>query len=240
MRVCYLPLKLAAVLCMLALCALGAGCAAQQDQPVPPGSPGGGSNAEPPAGANGGAADSPLQSVQVRKGQTVHVTVTGSDSAFNADMESMLTGYLQSEKDLTPADSAQKADLLIRVKIEDIYPLGSRSAPVSGGQALGSTATGAMLGALLGGATGGRTGLAWGAGAGAALGLGVALLDSSGKSKIWGMKALVGIGRNGREPAESDMHRTTVRAEGANMGREEIVPALEDTLSRKILDSLRF
>ena len=164
MRVCYLPLKLAALLCMLALCALGAGCAAQQDQPVGP-------NAEAPSGGNGGAADSPLQSVQVRKGQTVHVAVTGGDSAFNADMESMLTGYLQSEKDLTPADSPQKADLLIRVKIEDIYPLGSRNAPVNAGHALGSTATGAMLGALLGGATGGRSGLAWGASAGAALGL---------------------------------------------------------------------
>ena len=228
MRVCYLPFKLAAMLCMLTLCALGAGCAAQQAQPVTPG------------GDNGGAADSPLQSVQVRKGQSVHVTVTGGDSAFNADMESMLTSYLQSEKDLTPSDSAQKADLLVRVKIEDIYPMGSRNAPVSAGHALGSTATGAMLGALLGGATGGRSGLAWGASAGAALGLGVALLDSSGKSKIWGMKAQVGIGRNGREPAEADMHRTTVRAEGANMGKEEIAPALEDTLSRKILDSLRF
>ena len=53
------------------------------------------------------------------------------------------------------------------------------------------------------------------------------------------MKALVGVGRNGREPAESDMHRTVVRAEGANMGKDEIAPALEDTLSRKILDSLR-
>ena len=182
MRVCYLPLKLAALLCMLALCALGAGCAAQQDQPAAHGTPDGGPNAEAPAGDNGSTAEAPLQSVQVSKGQTVHVTVTGNDSAFNADMESMLTGYLQSEKDLTPADSPQKADLLIRVKIEDIYPLGSRNAPVSAGHALGSTATGAMLGALLGGATGGRAGLAWGAGAGAALGLGVALLDSSGKS----------------------------------------------------------
>ena len=108
MRVCYLPLKLAALLCMLTLCALGAGCAAQQDQPVDRGAPAGGPNAEAPSGGNGsgdgGASDTPLQSVQVRKGQTVHVAVTGGDSAFNADMESMLTGYLQSEKDLTPAD----------------------------------------------------------------------------------------------------------------------------------------
>ena len=233
---CLLPRKFAAVLCLLTTFALGAGCAAHQGQPGEP--PVAASGAQP--GSDTGASDAPLQSVQVRKGQTVHVAVTGGDSAFNADMESMLTAYLQSEKDLTPADSPQKADLLIRIKIEDIYPLGSRNAPVNAGHALGSTATGAMLGALLGGATGGRSGLAWGASAGAALGLGVALLDSSGKSKMWGMSALVGVGHNGREPAESDMHRTTVRAEGANMGKEEIAPALEDTLSRKILDSLRF
>lgn len=235
MRVRFLPIKLAAILCMLTLCALGAGCASHQDQPAEP--PAASPEGQP--GSDAGAADSPLQHVQVGKGQTVHVKVSGGDASLNADLESMLTSYLQSEKDLTPADSAQKADLLLRVKIEDIYPMGSRSAPVNAGHALGTTATGAMLGALLGGATGGRGGLAWGAGAGAALGLGVGLMDSSGKSKIWGMKALVGIGRNGREPAEADMHRTTVRAEGANMGKEEITPALEDTLSRKILDSLR-
>lgn len=239
MRVCFLPIKLAVMLCMLALCALGAGCAAQQDQPVAPVPSDGAPSASAPSGGDDGASDSPLQSVQIRKGQTVHVKVSGGDSGLNADMESMLTSYLQSEKDLTPSDSAQKADLLVRVKIEDIYPMGSRNAPVSAGHALGSTATGAMLGALLGGATGGRGGLAWGASVGAALGLGTALLDSSGKSKVWGMKALVGVGRNGREPAESDMHRTVVRAEGANMGKDEIAPALEDTLSRKILDSLR-
>lgn len=235
MRICFLPRTVTAVLCLLIMVALGAGCAAHQGQMTKP--PSGDAGARP--GSDGDAPDAPLQSVQVRKGQTVQVQVSGGDDAFNADFESMLTGYLQSEKDLTPADSAQKADILIRIKVEDIYPLGSRNAPVSAGHALGSTATGAMLGALLGGATGGRSGLAWGASAGAAVGLGAALLDSSGKSKIWGMKALVGIGRNGHEPAEADMRRTTVRAEGANMGKEEILPALEDTLSRKILESLR-
>jgi len=235
MQICFLPYKVAAVLCLLIIFAFGAGCAAHQDQPAGP--PSAESGAQP--GSDAGTSDAPLQSVQVSKGQTVHVLVSGGEASFNSDFESMLIGYLQSEKDLTPADSAQKADLLIRVKVEDIYPLGSRSAPVSAGHALGSTATGAMLGALVGTVAGGRSGLAWGVSAGAALGLGTALLDSSGKSKIWGMKALVGIGRNGHEPAQADMSSTTVRAEGANMGKEEILPALEDTLSRKILDSLR-
>lgn len=235
MPLCFLPRKFAAVLSLLAMFAFVAGCAAHQEQPGTP--PAADSGTQP--GNDADASDAPLQNVQVHKGQTVHVAVSGGDATFNTDFESMLTSYLQSEKDLTPADSAQKADLLIRVKVEDIYPLGSRNAPVSAGHALGSTATGAMLGVLLGGATGSRGGVAWGASAGAALGLGVALLDSSGKSKIWGMKALVGVGRNGQEPSEADMRRTTVRAEGANMGKEEILPALEDTLSRKILESLR-
>ena len=235
MRFCLLSRKFAAVLCLLTVFALGAGCAAHQGQPSEP--PSAASGAQP--GSDAGASDAPLQNVQVSKGQTVHVSVSGGDASFNADFESMLTGYLQSEKDLTPTDSAKNADLLIRVKVEDIYPLGSRSTSVSAGQALGSTATGAMLGALVGGVVGGRGGLGWGIGAGAVVGLGTTMMDSSGKNKIWGMKALVGIGRNGHEPTEANMNRTTVSAEGANMGKEEILPALEDTLSRKILDSLR-
>ena len=47
------------------------------------------------------------------------------------------------------------------------------------------------------------------------------------------------MGRDGKEPDEAQMNRITVRAEGANMAKDDIMPALEDTLSRKILDSLR-
>jgi len=154
MTICFLPRNFFAALCLLTMFAFGAGCATHQEQPGTP--PAADSGAQP--GSDADASDAPLQSVQVRKGQTVHVAVSGGDASFNADFESMLTSYLQSEKDLTPADSAQKADLLIRVKVEDIYPLGSRNAPVSAGHALGSTATGAMLGVLLGGTTGGRSG----------------------------------------------------------------------------------
>lgn len=225
------PSRLAATLCMLVLCLALAACASRQNPPD--------DGSRPTAGDDAGGTDAPLQSTQVRKGQSVFVKVSGGEAGFNADLESMLTGYLQSEKDLTPAEAASKADLFIRIKVEDIYPLGSRSTSVNAGHALGSTATGAMLGALLGGATGGRGGLAWGASAGAAVGLGAALLDSSGKNKIWGMKALVGVSRNGKDPEDADMGRVTVRAEGANMGKEDIMPALEDALSRKILDSLR-
>lgn len=245
MPVSVLPLRLLAALCLSAMCALTAGCA---DRQGPSAAPDGNAPAAaaPDAGSNGTGstnaaptADQPLPHIQVRKGQTVHVSVSGGDSSFNADLESMLTSYLQSEREMVPADSPQKADLLVRIKVEDVYPLGSSNSPVSAKQALGSTAGGAVLGVLLGGATGGRQGAAWGAGGGALVGLGAALLDSRGASKIWGMKALVGMGHNGKEPDGAEMRRLTIRAEGEHMNKEEILPALEDTLSRKILDSLR-
>ena len=97
-----------------------------------------------------------------------------------------------------------------------------------------------MLGMLLGGAVNvnGRSGAGWGAGGGALLGLGVALLDSHGKSKVWGMRARVGISPDGREPAEADMRQVAVSAEGADMGREDSLPALEDKLSLEVLNAL--
>lgn len=176
----------------------------------------------------------------VKSGQSVHVAVSGGEPNLNADLQSMLTAYIQSERGLAPADAAKDADILVRVRIEDIYPLGSKNEPVSAGKALGGAATGAMLGMLLGGAVNvnGRSGAGWGAGGGALLGLGVALLDSHGKSKVWGMRARVGISPDGREPAEADMRQVAVSAEGADMGREDSLPALEDKLSLEVLNAL--
>ena len=165
--------------------------------------------------------------VAVKSGQSVHVAVSGGEPNLNADLQSMLTAYIQSERGLAPADAAKDADILVRVRIEDIYPLGSKNEPVSAGKALGGAATGAMLGMLLGGAVNvnGRSGAGWGAGGGALLGLGVALLDSHGKSKVWGMRARVGISPDGREPAEADMRQVAVSAEGAD--EEAAIQALE-------------
>ena len=119
--------RLAVTLCLFVLCLSVAACASRQTPPDG-GSP-------PAAGDDAGNADAPLQTMQVRKGQSVFVKVSGGEAGVNADLESMLTGYLQSEKDLTPADSAAKADLIIRIKMEEIYPLGSRSTPVNAGHA---------------------------------------------------------------------------------------------------------
>ena len=223
MRIRPQPRRAAAVLLLLAFCWLWAGCAGHQN----------GTQSGPPQ-----AASDTLPKVRAEAGQSVHVAVSGGDAALNADLESMLTGYLQSECGLVPAE-APAADLLVRVRIEQIYPLGSRDAPVKPGQALAHTATGAMLGGLVGGMTGGRSGAAWGVGGGALVGLGVALLDSSGTYRAWGLNALVGVGRKGREPAENAMSRVSVSAEGENMGRQEILPALEDSLSRAVVASMR-
>lgn len=198
MRLPASPYRLAAAAFLLVLCWLVAGCSARQDAPLPADQAG---QAAP--------ASEPLPRLQVSPGQSVHVSVSGGEPHLNADLESMLTAYLQSERGLTPAETGQKADLLVRVRIESVSPLGSKNAPVSAGKALGSAATGAMLGALLGNAVdvNGRSGAGWGAGGGALLGLGVAMLDNAGKSKIWGMRAQVGLGSRGREPAEADMRR---------------------------------
>lgn len=220
----------------LALCCLLAACAGRQAGDA--GTMPDGTTAHPPEGSQGPF--DPLPRVAVKSGQSVHVAVSGGEPNLNADLQSMLTAYIQSERGLAPADAAKDADILVRVRIEDIYPLGSKNEPVSAGKALGGAATGAMLGMLLGGTVNvnGRSGAGWGAGGGALLGLGVALLDSHGKSKVWGMRARVGISPDGREPAEADMRQVAVSAEGADMGREDSLPALEDKLSLEVLNAL--
>lgn len=198
------------------------------------------------AGGSGPAADdaaapgwsAALPTVTAKPGQSVHVGVRGGSESFNADLASMLTGYLQSDRSLTPADTAQEADIVVRVRVEDIRQLGSCSAPASGGRTLGTTATGAVLGAMLGGAVGGGRGAAWGIGGGALLGLGVGLSDG-GSYNVWGLEAQVGFGRHGHEPADDAWSRVRVTAEGENMGREASLPGLEDALSRKVVDALQ-
>lgn len=232
MRVFHWSFRHLLPLCLL--CGLLAACAGRQATDAVPEQDGLGGDAS----ARGPFA--PLPSVPVRPGQRVHVAVSGGEPDLNADLQSMLTAYIQSERGLTPAESARDAHILVRVRIEDIYPLGSRSAPVSAGKALSGAAAGAMLGMLLGGAVdvNGRSGAGWGAGGGALLGLGAALLDSRGKSKVWGLRAGVGIRADGREPAENEMRPVAVSAEGEDMGREDCLPALEDSLSLEVLKAL--
>ncbi|MBQ3059811.1 MAG: glycine zipper family protein [Desulfovibrio sp.] len=188
----------------------------------------------------GADASEALSRVRVTGGQKVHVAVSGGDSALNEDLASMLTAYIQSERGLDPVDRAEGAGVRIRVCIEDVFPLGSSNAPVSAGQTLAGATTGTVLGALLGGSIGeGRHGTAWGAGAGLLVGLGTVFLDSQGSCKLWGMRALVGIRNDGRTPGDDDMRPLTVRAEGKDMDRAAILPALEDRLCMEIVNALQ-
>ena len=238
MRICPIPYRLMAAICLTMLCLLVVGCSSRPapgpDNPAnsdfPPGSP-----ADPRA-SQAEASPGPLPAIKASPGQSVFVDVSGGSATFNADLQSMLTAYLQSERELVPADSAKGADLLLRVAVDEVTPLGSRSTPPDAGRTLGHTATGAMLGALVGGSTGGGRGAAWGVGGGLLLGLGVSMLDG-GTSNIWGMRARVGAGRNGNQPQE--MYTVSVNAEGTNMGRDEILPALEDKLSSEIVKAVK-
>ena len=203
------------------LCLVLAGCASTQQ---PPRSPLGGE---------------PLSMLPVRAGQTAYVDVIADDAALRDDLASMLTAYLQSERGLNPVEQPSAADIHIRVRVGEIFPLGRTNAPVSGGRTLAGAATGTALGVMLGNAVDGSRGSAWGAGAGLLLGLGTVFLDSQGKYTSWGMRAEVGISTDGRTPDRDAMQRVEVRAEGADMDRQEIVPALEDRLCMEIINALQ-
>ena len=225
--------RLMAALCLTMLF-MAAGCSSHQnsgnteDSGFPPGSP------DDPRASQ--ASPDPLPTIKAKPGQSVFVDVSGGSASFNADLQSMLTAYLQSERELVPAETAKEADLTLRVVGEDVTPLGSRSTPASPGRTLGQAGTGAMLGALVGGSAGGGRGAAWGVGGGLLLGLGVSMLDG-GTSNLWGMRAQVGVGKKGKQP--DSMHTVTVSAEGENMGRDAILPALEDKLSNEIVKAVK-
>ena len=227
--------RLMAALCLTMLF-MAAGCSSHQnsgnteDSGFPPGSP------DDPRASQAQASPDPLPAIKAKPGQSVFVDVSGGSASFNADLQSMLTAYLQSERELVPAETAKEADLTLRVVVEDVTPLGSRSTPASPGRTLGHAGTGAMLGALVGGSAGGGRGAAWGVGGGLLLGLGVSMLDG-GTSNLWGMRAQVGVGKKGKQP--DTMHTVTVSAEGENMGRDASLPALEDKLSNEIVKAVK-
>ena len=205
----------------LVLCLVLAGCASTRQPPSVP--------------SDSGA----LAAIAVGNGQTAHVEVLADDAVLREDLASMLVAYLQSERGLNPVEHPADADIRIVIRVDEIFPLGRSNAPMSGGRTLAGAATGTALGVMLGNAVGGGRGAAWGAGAGLLLGLGTVFLDSQGKYTLWGMRAEVGIGTNGRAPDEESMQRVEVRAEGANMDRQEILPALEDRLCMEIVNALQ-
>ncbi|MDD4702058.1 MAG: hypothetical protein PHI96_07545, partial [Desulfovibrio sp.] len=108
MHICSIPYRFVAPLCIAMLCLFAAGCASHQNSAPPDGS-----NYPPgtPADARANQADATsLPTIKARPGQSVFADVSGGSAAFNADLQSMLTAYLQSERELVPADSAKVAD----------------------------------------------------------------------------------------------------------------------------------
>lgn len=202
------------------------------------GSDGSGAGSSGDSGGAGSAAINPLPRIPVASGSSVHISVSGGKGNAAEDMQSMLTGYLQSDLGLRPTDKAAKADVLVRVILKDIHSIGKTDAPVDGGTALSAGATGAMLGMALGGIMGGRNGSLIGAGGGLAVGLGAVFLAGSSQNS-WALDAQVGIGRKGKEPRSEDMQLTRAIADGKDMNESAILPALEDRLCMDIVDALR-
>lgn len=180
----------------------------------------------------------PLKKVTVQPGSRVFVKVDGSNQIVNEDSESMITGYLQSERGLLPTSEKDDADLIIRVVLEAPFPLGKTNAPLQAAQGIGLAGMGATLGLLIGSAADRSYGPGIGAAIGALAGLGGALWDNGGKYRVWGLQAWVGMGQNGRMPDDSALSRVLVRSETDESGQNDAWPGLEDGLARQITDSI--
>lgn len=178
----------------------------------------------------------PLEKVTVWPGSTAFVMVEGPNQWVNEDARSMLTGYLQSERGLVPAEGIEAADLVIRAVLEEPVPLGKTDAPLQASQAFGLAGMGATLGLLLGSAADRYHGPGIGAAIGALAGLGGALWDNSGKYRVWGLQAWVGFAQNGNKP--ETLNQILIRSETGESGRDDAWPGLEDGLSRQILDAI--
>lgn len=176
----------------------------------------------------------PLPSVSVPEGRSVHVDVTGQDPPA-ADLASLVSATLQSERGLRIADSPQTADAVVHIHIRDIFVADVSRRIVEPGAAFGRGAMGTLLGATVGSLAGGREGALWGAVGGAALGLGVAASETGGTRNVWAMKADVDIsvGGQSREPAE-----IIIRAQPAER-REDALPSLEDALTQAVVQAFR-
>lgn len=182
-----------------------------------------------------GAADLPeLPAVELAGGRSVHVSVSGPEPP-SADLASLISASLQSERGLRLADSEREADAVVRVRIRDIFVADVSRQIVDPGAAFGRGATGTVLGATVGSLAGGRDGALWGALGGAALGLGVAVHESGGARNIWALKAEVSIAPRGATPAPSEIVARSRPAER----REDALPDLEDVLARAIVNAVR-
>lgn len=203
-------------------------CSSRNDDTLPP--------PEAPPDFSGPCA--PLEKVTVQPACRVFVVVEGSNQIIHEDTESMILGYLQSERGLLPASSVSESDLAIRVRLEVPFPLGKTNAPLQAAQGFGMAGMGATLGLLIGSAADRNYGPGIGAAIGALAGLGGALWDNSGKNKVWGLQAWVGMDKKGRIPDDAALSRVMIRSETGENRQDDAWPGLEDGLARQIVDAI--
>lgn len=176
-------------------------------------------------------------SCQLQEGDTVLVRVSGPKDEEEADFATIVRMSLQREFGIRPVKSEQDADVIIDVKIYDIYLADSwQQNGSSGSNVLLSTAVGTGLGMLGGGLVSGtRTGALVGSGIGAAVGLGVGLQDNSSMD-TWALDADISwTDRDGNVTRQQ--YRTTVY--GRDMERKAAIDALGTQLSRDLARAAR-
>ncbi len=177
-------------------------------------------------------------SCQLQEGDTVLVRVSGPKDGEEADFATIVRMSLQHELGIRPVKAEQDADVIIDVRIYDIYLADtSQQNGSSGSNVLLSTAVGTGLGMLGGGLVSGtRTGALVGSGIGAAVGLGVGLQDNSSSLDTWAIDADISwTDRDGNVTQQE--YRTTVY--GRNMDRKAALDALGTQLSRDLVKAAR-
>lgn len=175
-------------------------------------------------------------SCQLQEGDNVLVRVSGSKDGEEADFATIVRMSLQHELGIRPVKAEQDADVIIDVKIYDIYLADSQQNGSSGSNVLLSTAAGTGLGMFGGGLVSGtRTGSLVGAGLGAAVGLGLSLQDNSSLD-TWALDADISWQDRDRNVTRQK-YRTTVY--GRNMERKAALDALGTQLSRDIVKAVR-
>ncbi len=176
-------------------------------------------------------------SLPVQEGDAVLVRASGSKVEGCDDFATVVSMSLQSELGIRAVKKEQDADVIIDIRIYDIYL--AESTPeneASGSDVLLSTAVGTGLGMLGGGLVSGtRTGALVGSGIGAAVGLGVSLQQGT-SFDIWAMDADISC-RFYDGSDNSQEYRTSVA--GRNMERKAAIDALGARLARDLVRAMR-
>ena len=179
-----------------------------------------------------------LQPITLPSGASVYLDVTSAAGKnVGDDLQSLLLALLQSDRGVRIADSAAKADVVIKVHVREARITDRKAVGLSLSEAARPALVGTLGGTVVGGAIGGRKGAAWGAGAGLLLGLGYAWAENSDNTQdVWALIADVTLTRqkSGAKGQESQS-RIAVTGDGVNLNRDAALSALEDCLAQEIV-----